>query len=168
MISVEEYKNGMRRLAGGVSIITASGENGWRGLTATAVTSLSSDPPCLLVCINNRLEAAQAIMDTGVFGVNVLRYEDESLAQHFAGATGVSGPDKFNTGHWQETELGLPMRTDNLVGFECRLLEKIRSGTHIIFIGNVEQVSVGGQGRPLVYNDGQFDTLAAMASSSSA
>lgn len=165
MISGDEFKNGMRRLAGGVSIITASGKNGWRGLTATAVTSLSSDPPCLLVCINNRLEAAQTIMDTGVFGVNVLRYEDEGLAEHFAGMTGVTGPDKFKTGQWQETALGLPMLTDNLVGFECRLLEKIHSGTHIIFIGNVEQICFGDQGRPLVYSDGQFDTLAAMASS---
>ena len=161
MTTVDEFRNGIRRLAGGVSIVTAAGSMGWRGLTATSVTSLSAEPPSLLVCVNKSLEAVEAIKETRAFGVNVLRHSQTLLARQFAGMEGASGPDKFKQGDWLETELGALMLSEALVGLECSLFEQIDTSTHTVFMGHVERVLLGSEGQPLVYSDGQFATLAA-------
>jgi len=161
MTTSEEFKNGMQRLTGGVSIITSIGDDGWRGLTATAVTSLSADPPSLLVCINNRLETVDAIKDTEIFGVNVLSYEQMGLARCFAGMEGVVGPDKFKSGSWCKSDFGVPMLKDSLVGFECKLFEHFVTSTHSVFMGHVVKTCFGDDGQPLLYSRGQFSTLAA-------
>lgn len=161
MTAPDDYKNGMRRLAGGVSIVTAAGKDGWRGLTATAVTSLSADPPSMLVCVNSQLEAATAIRDAGAFGINVLRQNHIDIARMFAGMEGATGPEKFKCGTWQETTAGVLILQDALVGFECRLFETLETSTHTVFMGQVEHIHLGLDGRPLVYSEGKFATLAA-------
>src|SRR5271168_4017298 len=85
-IEPELFKSGMRRLASGVSIITTAGTEGPRGLTATAVCSVSVAPPTLLCCINRNSSAHDAIRDAGVLAVNFLAEPDRDLATRFSGA----------------------------------------------------------------------------------
>ena len=161
MIKDECFKAGMRRLAGGVTIISVAGEDGPRGLTATAVTSLSADPPSLVACVNRRLEAASAIERAGGFCVSVLSHEQERIARRFAGMEGVTGRARFISGDWRRGGRGAPMLNGALVNFECSLLSFVAAGTHQIFIGEVMAVHLGNRGRPLLYCDGNFSTLAA-------
>src|ERR1700752_3583140 len=88
-ISGEDCRLAMRRLAGGVSIISGAGADGPLGVTATAVTSLTADPPSVLCCLNRSLELEASVKGTGRFGVNMLRADYHDLAKSFPGKAGV-------------------------------------------------------------------------------
>ena len=157
-VSLEQFKLGMRLLAGAVNIIT-SVHNGRRyGMTATAVCSVSADPPTVLACIN-KLAATHSVVAKGkVFCVNVLRAEDWELSGTFSGAQ--SGEGRFKSRDWTRLSTGAPVLIDALVSFDCRVVKKVMHGTHGIFFGQVEQVLVGKPGKPLLYSEGQYAKLA--------
>src|SRR6201984_3217758 len=99
-ISGEDFKLAMRRLAGGVSIISGAGADGPLGVTATAVTSLTAEPPRVLCWLNSSLALETAVKETGRFAVNMLRADHHDLAKRFAGMHGVRGAAKFEQGDW--------------------------------------------------------------------
>jgi len=88
VISGEDFRLAMRRLAGGVGIISGVGPGGPLGVTATAVTSLTAEPPSILCCLNRSLQLVAAVKEAGRFGVNMLRADHHDLAKRFAGMHG--------------------------------------------------------------------------------
>src|ERR1700747_3903517 len=90
-VSGEDFRLAMRRLAGGVSIISGAGPDGPLGVPATAVTSLTAEPPSVLCCLNRSLELEAAVKETGRFAVNMLRADHHDLAEPFAGLGGERG-----------------------------------------------------------------------------
>src|SRR6201998_2423052 len=116
-ISGEDFKLAMRRLAGGVSIISGIGPDGPLGVTATAVTSLTAEPPSVLCCLNRSLTLESAVKETRRFGVNMLRADHHDLAKRFAGMHGVRGSAKFEQGDWTILPSEVPTLTDRLVSF---------------------------------------------------
>jgi flavin reductase len=157
-VSLEQFKLGMRLLAGAVNIIT-SAHNGRRyGMTATAVCSVSADPPTVLVCINKLATTHGIVAKSKVFCVNLLRADDSELSGTFSGAT--SGEGRFKSRDWTRLATGAPVLIDALVSFDCRVVKKVMHGTHGIFLGQVEQVLVGKPGKPLLYSEGQYAKLA--------
>jgi flavin reductase (DIM6/NTAB) family NADH-FMN oxidoreductase RutF len=156
-----QFKLGMRHLAGAVSIITSSHADRSYGMTATAVCSASADPPTVLVCVNHSTTTHQAIVDAGVFCVNVLRHEDQGLSGVFSGAQ--KGEARFRPERWTRLATGSPALVNALVAFDCRVVNKLVHGTHTIFLGEVAQIDIGKKGKPLLYSDGQYAKLAALA-----
>lgn len=163
MIDTDSFRAGMRRLAAGVSIISAAGDNGPCGITATAVTSLAAAPPSVLCCVNKSLYLADAIRSTGHFGINVLRSEHQDLALRFAGMDAARGPEKFDAGAWTQLPSGVPGLADSLVTFDCQADQVVEVSTHYIVIGLIERVTFGEPGHPLVYCDGEFSSLRSLA-----
>lgn len=163
MVSTENFRAGMRRLAAGVSIISTQGEQGPEGITATAVTSLSAEPPSVIACVNKTLRLGSSIQRTKTFGISILRNNHSDLARTFAGMDGVRGNDKFSVGTWQELPGGVPVLADSLVSISCELNELISSGTHLILIGQITDIILGDVGEPLVYCDGEFTGLRRLA-----
>jgi flavin reductase len=159
-ISAEDFRFAMRRLAGGVSIISGAGPDGPLGVTATAVTSLSAEPPSIVCCLNRSLELESAVKQTGRFGVNMLRADHHDLAQRFAGMHGVRGSAKFEQGNWTILPSDVPALFDSLVTFDCRVDDIVEVGTHSIFVGLITQAHFGESGDPLVYCNGTFASLA--------
>jgi flavin reductase len=158
-ISGEDFRLAMRRLAGGVSIISGAGPDGPLGVTATAVTSLTAEPPSVLCCLNRSLALEAAVKQSGRFGVNMLRADHHDLAKRFAGMHGVRGSAKFEQGDWRMMPSDVPSLGDSLVSFDCRVGEIFEVGTHSIFVGLIDEVSFGESGDPLVYCDGAFSGL---------
>jgi flavin reductase len=157
-VSLEQFKLGMRLLAGAVNIITTV-HNGRRyGMTATAVCSVSAEPPTVLVCINKLATTHGFIAKSKVYCVNLLRADDWELSTTFSGA--ASGEGRFKTRDWTRLATGAPVLIDALVSFDCRVVKKVMHGTHAIFFGQVEQVLVGKPGKPLLYSEGQYAKLA--------
>jgi flavin reductase len=117
-ISGEDFKLAMRRLAGGVSIISGAGPDGPLGVTATAVTSLTAEPPSVVCCLNRSLELESAVKETGRFGVNMLRADHHDLAKRFAGMHGARGSAKFEQGNWTILPSDVPALFDSLVKWE--------------------------------------------------
>ena len=160
-IDTDAFKLGMRQLAAGVSIVTTSRPQGRSGLTATAVCSVSAEPPQLLVCVHQDSETYEAIRETGVLCVNLLDMRHEGLARCFAGMTGKRGEARFAEGRWGTLQTGAPKLEDALAAFDCRIRDVLHSGSHCIFVARVLEVAAQPGGEPLLYMDGQFAGLEA-------
>jgi flavin reductase len=158
-ISSDDFRLAMRRLAGGVSIISGAGPDGPLGVTATAVTSLTAEPPSVLCCLNRSLQLEAAVKQTGRFGVNMLRTDHHDLAMRFAGMGGVRGSAKFDQGNWTILPSDVPALSDSLVTFDCRVDNILEVGTHSIFVGLIADVDFGESSDPLVYCNGAFSSL---------
>lgn len=158
--SSTQYREVIGHFASGVTVITtAVGEQRF-GTTANAVTSVSAEPPMLLVCLNRDSETGKAIDQSGYFVVNILTEEQEHLAGHFA----TKDAGKFEVAPHGHEELPRlrpherPLLADSLAHIECRVTERVTSATHIIFIGLVEAAEAG-EGQPLAYYRGSFGRL---------
>ena len=162
-ISIEDFKMAMRRLAGGVSIISGAGPDGPLGVTATAVVSLTAEPPSVLCCLNRSLTLETLVKETGRFGVNMLRADHQNLAERFAGMHGARGSEKFEQGNWEILPSDVPVLADSLVSFDCRVDSILEVGTHSVFVGLIDDVFFGESGDPLVYCNGAFSSLAPLA-----
>ena len=156
----QQFKLGMRTLAGAVNIITSMNAGHRYGMTATAVCSATADPPTVLVCINKLAATHDAIAKGKVFCVNVLRADDWEVSTLFSGAQ--TGESRFKHGNWTRLSTGSPVLVDALVSFDCRVVKKLAHGTHTIFLGEVEQILIGKKGKPLLYSDGQYAKLASL------
>lgn len=160
-VTTADFCSAMRKLAGAcVVIATADGEER-AGLTATAVCSITADPPRLLVCVNRNVWANQVIKRAAAFSINVLAHGQESIAKRFAGMVeGVAGEGRFAEGRWELGMTGVPVLEDALVSFECRMAEVIPASTHDMFIGEVIGVrGLPDQDSPLMYFNSQFAAL---------
>lgn len=156
------FKAGMRKFASGVCLIT-SFHNGKRvGLIATAVNSVSMDPPTLLICVNRTASAFDAISEAGHFCVNVLTVDNLDLAGQFSNSD--RRHERFQNGGWAEMETGSPALEEALVSFDCKIVQQIPYHSHTIFLGEVKGVKVVEEGcSPLLYLDRQFRNIAAEA-----
>jgi flavin reductase (DIM6/NTAB) family NADH-FMN oxidoreductase RutF len=160
-VNVEQFRLGMRTLAAAVNIVTTAHSGHRYGMTATAVCSVSADPPALLACLNRATSTHGAVLKAGVFCVNVLRAEDSELSTVFAGAQ--SGESRFRSREWVRLPTGAPALADALASFDCRVTKAIEHGTHTVFLGQVEHILLGRKGKPLLYVGGQYAKLASLA-----
>lgn len=151
-----QMRLGMRRLASGVSVITAKDDEDKRfAMTASSVTSVSDSPPSLLVCIHKETRVGGAIAKTGLFGINVLSRKQRDVS--VTCATPEVETSRFDCGEWQvDPHSGLSFLTDAQAVFFCEIAEIVPYGTHRIFIGNIKKVLLHGEVDPLVYYDGNY------------
>lgn len=164
IVTPQTFIQGMRQLASGVTLITTAHEGRRAGLTATAVCSVSAEPPQLLACVNRRSETHRVIDQSGVFAINVLASDQQRLAQIFAGATDVYGDRRFEQAGWTELTTGAPVLSSCLANFDCRVIESVAAATHSIFIGKVEAIALEPELDPLVYVEGDYGLIAPLFS----
>lgn len=157
-IIADAYRGGMRMLAAGVCLITASRHNEYGGMIATAVTSVSAEPPTLLVCVNRSASMFEMIQQTGNFCVNVLTKDAVSLVETFSSS--ARRAERFQSGDWTTSANGAPVCGEALVSFECRLAKIVDWHTHGIFLGEVIGViHPRPDAAPLLYMDRRFHQL---------
>jgi flavin reductase (DIM6/NTAB) family NADH-FMN oxidoreductase RutF/DNA-binding GntR family transcriptional regulator len=147
----EVFREVIGHFTSGVTVITASCDGRDYGMTASAVTSLSLEPPMLLVCINNRSPTQEAITRSRAFAVSVLAEGQHGLARHFAQST----EDKFAGVPTTRGSSGLWLIGDALAVLECEVSDDIVGGTHRVFLGRVVR-AVARAGSPLAYYRGSF------------
>src|SRR5437660_12251179 len=111
-VDPQQFKLGMRTLAGAVNIICSMNSGHRYGMTATAVCSASAEPPSVLVCINKLAATYNAVSKSKVFCVNVLRADDWQLSTAFSGAQ--SGDSRFRNGNWTRLVTGAPVLIEAL------------------------------------------------------
>lgn len=156
--TADAYRAGMRMLAAGVCLITSRRNNEPGGMIATAVTSVSSDPPTLLICVNRNASLFEMVRETGTFCVNVLTTQALPLVEQFS-STARRG-ERFQTGEWSTLPGGAPMSGHAMVAFECRVAKIIDWHTHGIFLGEVTGVfHPQAEATPLLYMDQRFHHL---------
>lgn len=154
----DEFKAAMRHLAATVSLVTTVEDVRRYGMPATAVTSLSADPPSLLVCINRSASMHAPTMRNRLFCVNLLSGEQGRLCAQFGAR---EGPDRFAVGEWHEGPYGLPYVAGAAATLFCRAEDHHDFGTHTIFIGRIEQALSDSAAGPLIFQAGAMGTFAA-------
>lgn len=150
-VDPELFRRVVGHLASGVTVITTIDDGAWYGMTASSVTSLSLEPPLMLACINNAVPTAAAVSRAGHYVVNVLGRGSAHLARQFA----APSPDKFRGVETEPGLFGAPVLRDALAGLQCRVVERVRGGTHTIFMGEVV-AAAAREGSPLTYWRGDF------------
>ena len=148
------FRAAMRRLASSVAVVTCQRDGEWAGMAATSVTSLSMDPPSILVCVNRTASIRTAITQGSAFTVNLLDREHAEVSMAFGGAK--SGVERFDVGRWQAGEAGVPWLEDGVASIDCVVDAEIEYGTHSIIIGQVRSARVSGEATPLIYLNGQY------------
>ena len=153
----QNFKSAMRRLAATVCIVSTADEDGWHGMTATSVTSVSMDPPSVLVCVNTTATLHKVLRLGGRFCINLLRASQESYAGTFSSSK-IRGADRFADHAWKESEEtdGVPYLVEAQANLFCDIDQTVSYGTHTIFIGRVNSVRNGELVSPLLYADGQY------------
>lgn len=153
------FRAGMRKLAGAVSILTVGEGESRTGLTATSVTSVSVEPPTLLICVNRTASARAVLLAERRFAINVLSPSHQALADQFAGRNGEKGPARYAGADWTTLETGAPVLADALASFDCELDEAIERHSHIIVLGRVRAARITENADPLLYWSGAYRTL---------
>jgi DNA-binding GntR family transcriptional regulator len=147
----ETFRHVIGHFASGVTVLTTRNEEEDYGATASAVSSLSLDPPMLLVCLDTRGSTQQAIHRSRRFGVNILDEDQGIVAERFASSHGP----KFEGLNVERGDGGVPLLADSLAYCQCQVAEDVVAGTHRVFLANVIR-AVAREGSPLTYFRGRF------------
>jgi flavin reductase (DIM6/NTAB) family NADH-FMN oxidoreductase RutF len=142
--------------ATGITIITSRAPDGTPiGLTANSFTSVSLDPPLLLVSIANNAGSAAALQEASCFVVNVLQTGQQLASNRFAG----KGEDRFAATAWREGETGMPVLDGSLGSFECMRHAIHDGGDHFLLVGKVVRAQFEPRRDPLLYFRGKYRRL---------
>jgi flavin reductase (DIM6/NTAB) family NADH-FMN oxidoreductase RutF len=160
VLGADEFRRVLGHFASGVTVVTTWDAGGHpAGLTASSFTSVSLDPPLILVCVAQTAQSYQALHNHGRFAVNVLHMEHEQVARRFASSSG--GAEKFEGTAYRQGALGLPVLENALAEIECTTVHAYPAGDHTIFVGQVEAAECRGDTglEPLLYYRGRFHRL---------
>jgi flavin reductase (DIM6/NTAB) family NADH-FMN oxidoreductase RutF len=154
-VTSDEFRAALSRFPSGVTVVTSIDPTGApHGITVTAFSSVSLDPPLVLVCIEKTTGSHSALRETGRFAVNILAAGQDSLSERYA----LPASDKFDGSRLRTGLGGVPILEDALVVLECSLRDAFDGGDHAIFVGEVESVMIR-DGAPLVYFHGAYHDL---------
>lgn len=161
LIQPSELRSFASHFATGVAVVTTRAAGGAAfGLTMNAVTSLSLNPPLLLICLNNGSSTLKALNESNCFCLHYLASHQQSLSSLFSTKVG----NKFAELEYSIGTLGCPILADVVAASECEVVSKYPGGDHTIVVGTVRSIVVNG-GEPLVYHRGQYFDLSELRKS---
>jgi flavin reductase (DIM6/NTAB) family NADH-FMN oxidoreductase RutF len=155
-VTSSDFRNAMRQLTGGVSVITAGRGRDISGMTVTSVTSLSVDPPALVTSINREASSWPLVKRYGFFGVNILTSDQIDIAERFTGKGGLKGADRFAGARWTTRASGVPLLVGALAAIDCEVEDVVERHSHAIVIGRVLDVAVSARTAALAYWQGRY------------
>jgi len=159
-VSSDDYRGVMRYWPSGVTILTMPGAAGHHGMTASAFTSVSVDPPMILVVVDQRWRSHGFIDRSGVFCVNILPEDLRDRSDRFAGRHGDAG-DRFHDVPLKASATGCAIMEDATGFLDCEVAHRYPAGDHTIFVGRVVACGVfRPEAAPLIYFDQNYRTLA--------
>jgi flavin reductase (DIM6/NTAB) family NADH-FMN oxidoreductase RutF len=151
-----EFRRALGHFASAVTVVTVKTKAGEpAGITVTAFSSLSLDPPLVLICIDRRARLHDHFQRGGYYAVNILNEDQETVSRRFAS----SEPDQFREIGYSESAAGTPLIHGAVSAIECRIVDLLPGGDHTIIVGEVESTHVS-EGKPLVYFRGGYSQLA--------
>ncbi len=157
LVPRDRFITAMRNVATSVTVVTTDGPAGCTGATVSAFSSVSADPPTVLVCLFAESRTAKTVLENKAFCVNVLAEDAHEIADRFAGRHDNSIRDRFS-GISHDNPTGLGPVIDGATAFACELDHVVQSGSHLVVFGQVRSVSTG-KARPLAYRDGNYQRV---------
>ncbi|ROR94320.1 4-hydroxyphenylacetate 3-monooxygenase reductase subunit [Raoultella terrigena] len=150
------FRDAMSSLSAAVNVITTEGDAGRCGITATAVCSVTDTPPSVMVCINANSAMNPVFQGNGRLCINVLNHEQEVMARHFAGMTGVTMEERFRLSCWQKGVLGQPVLKDSLASLEGDISQVQTIGSHLVYLVEIKNITLSQEGHGLIYFKRRF------------
>ena len=151
MVDRQAYRDAMARLGAAVSVITTAGPAGQAGFTASAVCSVTDQPPTLLVCMNRGSTVNAVFKANGVLCVNTLAASQESLSPLFGGSGDITMEERFARDRWSTLITGSPVLEGAVVSFDCRIAQTTEVGTHSVVFCEVLSIQSGTAHEGLIY-----------------
>lgn len=154
MIDADLFRAVLGRFASGVTVVTARDSSGTpHGMTVSAFSSLSLEPPLVLVCIGNEATMAPVLRTATSFAVNILSEGQEAVSRHFASP----GLNRFSED--MSDSRSCDPKLEGVLGWlQCRIITRHPAGDHVILIGEVQNAKAS-EGRPLLYYRGGYSSL---------
>jgi flavin reductase (DIM6/NTAB) family NADH-FMN oxidoreductase RutF len=156
----DNFRAAMRRFTATVSVISSCLDGERHGMTATAVTSVSLEPPSLLVCVNRKGRLFEMLERSPRFCVNVLHAGQSAVSRTFARPHSA---ERFAQGQWDDDAFGVPYLRDAQVAIFCTKALAVPHGSHSVFFGNVAAVRLRDEIAPLLYQDGAYGVCEPLA-----
>jgi flavin reductase (DIM6/NTAB) family NADH-FMN oxidoreductase RutF len=151
-----DFRNALGTFATGITVITTRGEDALFGMTANAFSSVSLDPPLVLVCVISGTTGEEMIQGNGIFAVNVLGANQEPISRYFASKDRPRGLDAFAEIPHTTAATGSPI-LEGAAGFlDCRLHAAHEAGDHVIFIGEVLALGIDPEAQPILFHAGRY------------
>ncbi len=152
----EKFKKALGLFATGVTIVTGVTPQGEPvGITANAFTSVSLEPPLVLVCLDNNTGCLEAFCEGEHFAISILDENQQALSKMFAGPQ----EHKFKDRTYETWDSDCPILSECLVNLECRRVNVFEAGDHVILLGRVEGIEYSNSGRPLLYYQSAYGRL---------
>ena len=150
------FRDAMRHLAAGVSVITVGRGDDITGMTVTSVSSLSVDPPALIVSVNRGSSSWPLLVSRGCFGVSILTSDQIEIAERFNGNGGLKGAARFAGAQWITRASGTPLLAGALAAIDCEVEDIVERHTHAIVIVRVLDIQLSPRTAALAYWQGQY------------
>ena len=154
-VDPDRFRTVLGHFATGVTVVTGGGEEGPSGVAANSFTSVSLDPPLVLVCMAHSSRTWPLIRETGAFAVNFLGDDQEEVGRRF----GARGTERFSGMAWDAGTTGSPVLQESLAFVDCRIEAEYEAGDHVIVVGRVVDLGVVREGRPLIFWRGGYRGL---------
>jgi flavin reductase (DIM6/NTAB) family NADH-FMN oxidoreductase RutF len=155
-VTAGDFRNAMRQLTGGVSVITAGMGRDISGMTVTSVSSLAVEPPSLIVSLNRESSSWPLVKRYGFFGVNILSSDQIDIAERFTGKGGLKGAERFAGAAWITRASGVPLLDGALAAIDCEVEDIVERHSHAIVIGRVLDVALSARTAALAYWQGRY------------
>ena len=151
-----DFRSTLGSFATGITVITTRGEDHLFGMTANAFSSLSLDPPLILVCVISGTHGEQVIQSNGIFAVNILGSDQEPISRYFASKDRPRGLDAFNEIPHTTAATGAPILEGAAAYLDCRLHDAHEAGDHVIFVGEVLALGFDPEVQPILFHAGRY------------
>jgi flavin reductase (DIM6/NTAB) family NADH-FMN oxidoreductase RutF len=158
-VEADELRRVMRQWATGVTLVTAQDGGKPHGMTVSSFTSLSLDPPLVMISLENMARTHRMVTESGAFAVSILDEAQEDLADRFAGRI-PDGEDRFAGVRYETARTGSPLPEGVLAYIDCEVVSSQAAGTHTVFVGRVVASGVRPGGQPLLYYNRNYRRLA--------
>lgn len=155
-VAADDFRRAMRHLAGGVSVITVGRGKDVSGMTVTSVSSLSVEPPAIIVSVNRESSSWPLLKRYGAFGANILSADQLDVAERFAGKGGLKGAERFAGAQWTTRATGVPLLVGALTALDCEVADIVEWNSHAIVVGRVVGMSVSQPSAALAYWQGDY------------
>ena len=155
MVTSDDFRRACGRFATGVAIASVMDAQGTpHGLTVSSFTSVSLEPPLILVCLGHEVTSIDLFRSARHFGINVLSENQQELSERFA----RKGYDRFDGLEWERGTTGVPLLKGTLATMECKVEQRITCGDHDILVGSMVAANVA-DGEPLIYFGSRYRGL---------
>ncbi|OAT25153.1 4-hydroxyphenylacetate 3-monooxygenase, reductase component [Proteus myxofaciens] len=153
------FRDAMASLGAAVNIVATDGKAGCCGLTATAVCSVTDNPPTVMICINSKSQMNAIFQENGKLSINILNHEQEEMACHFAGMTGLAMAERFTQPGWQRGQQQQPILINALASLEGDIYDVRQVGTHFVYMTEIKNITVREDGHALIYFKRRFHSV---------